>query len=276
MDELLALLDGYGITLMPVLFNDCAPFERPDPVFPDKMGSGWQPYDIGHHGGKAENPFTGEKRKTGWILFDEEAWREPQYTYAKELIGRYARDPRIIMWDLWNEPGNSNRHSLSMEYLEHVFEIARAVDPDQPLTAAPWSYPEGYGVAEDVDLEPIQKRAVELSDIVSFHQYENFGRVKQVVKALAKEGRPLMNTEWLNRILDNNIRDLLPYFYENRIGSYHWGLVAGKSQFYLPWDYLREEDGLDLTLWQHDLYHEDYTPYDQEEIALFRKYGMTE
>ena len=163
-----------------------------------------------------------------------------------------------------------------MGYLERVFEIARDIDPDQPLTAAPWSYPEGYGVSEDAQLEPIQKRAVELSDIVSFHQYENFERVRQAVNGLSKEGRPLINTEWLNRILDNNISELLPYFYENRIGSYHWGLVAGKSQFYLPWDYLREEDGLDLTLWQHDLYHEDYTPYDQEEIALFRKYGMTE
>ncbi|ODM03030.1 cellulase family glycosylhydrolase [Eisenbergiella tayi] len=276
LDELLALLEKFGVTFMPVLFNDCAPFERPDPVFPEKMSEGWQPYDIGHHGGKAENPFTGEKRKTGWILFDEEEWREPQYTYAKEIISRYARDPRIIIWDLWNEPGNSNRHSLSMGYLERVFEIARDIDPDQPLTAAPWSYPNGYGVSEDAQLEPIQKRAVELSDIVSFHQYENFERVRQAVNGLSKEGRPLINTEWLNRILDNNISELLPYFYENRIGSYHWGLVAGKSQFYLPWDYLREEEGLDLTLWQHDLYHEDFTAYDEKEIALFQKFGKKE
>ena len=114
------------------------------------------------------------------------------------------------------------------------------------------------------------------SDIITFHQYENFDRVKQVVEELKKEGRPLVNTEWLNRILGNNIRELLPYFYENRIGSYHWGLVAGKSQFYLPWDYLREVKGLDLSLWQHDLYHEDFTPYDEEEISLFIKYGGME
>ncbi len=101
-----------------------------------------------------------------------------------------------------------------MGYLERVFEIARDIDPDQPLTAAPWSYPDGYGVSEDAQLEPIQKRAVELSDIVSFHQYENFERVRQAVNGLSKEGRPLINTEWLNRILDNNISELLPYFYE--------------------------------------------------------------
>lgn len=65
LDELLDLLEEFGVTLMPVLFNDCAPFERPDPVFPDRMSEGWQPYDIGHHGGKAENPFTGEKKKNG-------------------------------------------------------------------------------------------------------------------------------------------------------------------------------------------------------------------
>ena len=276
LDELLLLLEKYEITLMPVLFNDCAPFERPSPVFPSQMGKGWQPYDIGHHGGKAENPFTGETRKTGWILFDEEEWREPQYKFAEEIISRYKKDPRIIIWDLWNEPGNSNRHAQSMEYMERVFEIAREIDPDQPLTAAPWAYPEGFGISGEAQLEPIQKRAVELSDIITFHQYENFDRVKQVVEELRKEGRPLVNTEWLNRILGNNIRELLPYFYENRIGSYHWGLVAGKSQFYLPWDYLREVKGLDLSLWQHDLYHEDFTPYDEEEISLFIKYGGME
>ena len=38
LDELLLLLEKYEITLMPVLFNDCAPFERLSPVFPSQMG----------------------------------------------------------------------------------------------------------------------------------------------------------------------------------------------------------------------------------------------
>lgn len=271
MDELLELLDSHGVTLMPVIFNDCSSFVRPDPVFPAEMPKGWQPYALGHHGGAVENPFIGDKLRTGWILFDEEEWVEPLFEYEKEFITRYKDDPRILAWDLWNEPGNSNRHTKSIDKLERAFAIARQIDPIQPLTAGPWQFPAGYGVDENAKLETIQRRALDLSDLVTFHLYESFEEVKNATFELMKEGRPMMNTEWMNRILNNNLLEILPFFHEHRIGSYHWGLVAGKSQHFLPWDYLREIEGLDCTKWQHDMFHEDFTPYDEREIALLKE-----
>ena len=35
-------------------------------------------------------------------------------------------------------------------------------------------------------------------------------------------------------LLDNTIFDQIPLYYEKKIGSTHWGLVAGHVQFYLP------------------------------------------
>ena len=75
---------------------------------------------------------------------------------------------------------------------------------------------------------------MELSDIVSFHQYENFERVRQAVNGLSKEGRPLINTEWLNRILDNNISELLPYFYETGSAATIGGWLPESHSFIFP------------------------------------------
>lgn len=61
------------------------------------------------------------------------------------------------------------------------------MNPCQPLTAGVWSYPEGFGVCEDVDVEPIQRLAIEESDIITFHQYDDFRTVKRVVAALEKQ-----------------------------------------------------------------------------------------
>ena len=85
----------------------------------------------------------------------------------------------------------------------------------------------------------------------------------------------MFNTEWLNRTLDNFVADNLPLYHREKIGSYHWGLVAGKSQYFLPWDNLRKDPSLDMRRWQHDLYDVYGTAYDEGEIAMFREFiGM--
>jgi len=56
-----------------------------------------------------------------------------------------------------------------------------------------------------------------------------------------------------------------------RVGSYSYGLVAGKAQFYEPWEGARSRPGMDLRLWQHDLFRENHRPYDPEEIVLIKK-----
>ena len=121
------------------------------------------------------------------------------------LLERFGKDERIYAWDLWNEPGNSNRHDMSIPYIRRVFEAARAMDPIQPLTAGVWSYPEDYGISETADVEPVQRLALDESDIITFHQYEGIERVNRAVRQLQKENRPMMNTEWLNRVQDNFI-----------------------------------------------------------------------
>ncbi len=269
-DDFLTELSARGISMMVIIYNDCVGFDRPADLVPPKT-SGWQPYDIGHHGGHKANPFVGEKLRKGWIHWDEPEWRPVMEEFLVALIGRFAKDERIYAWDLWNEPGNSNRHGMSIPYLKRCFELARSLDPIQPLTAGVWKYPEDFGVDPDEDVEEIGRVALDESDIVTFHQYSNIARVKNVVNGLKKEGRPMLNTEWLNRVLDNFVADNLPLYHEEGIGSYSWGLVAGKTQHFLPWDELWKNRDLPLNRWQHDLFDTFHTPYDPEELALMRK-----
>ena len=66
MDRFLEELDRRKITMMPVIFNDCVGFGRPADITPH-MTHGWQKYDIGHHGGHKENPFTGRTEEGGLV-----------------------------------------------------------------------------------------------------------------------------------------------------------------------------------------------------------------
>lgn len=272
-DRVLDIFKEYGIKWMPVLFSDCTSFGRPADVS-IKKPQGRAKWDKGYHGGHKNSPHVVPTGKpVGWTRWDEDDQRPICEQFIRDVTRRFARDDRIIMWDIWNEPGNSKRDGMSIPYLKRAFEIAREEDVMQPLTAGVWSYPKGYGVDESVDLSPIQRLALDLSDIISFHNYENFEEVQNCLRALEKEGRPMANTEWLHRILGNTVMDQLPLYHDRKIGSTHWGFIAGHGQFYLPWEWLKaQRPELDYTLWQHDLFREDFTPYDEKEIELFKKY----
>ena len=91
--------------------------------------------------------------------------------------------------------------------------------------------------------------------------------------------RPLFNTEWLHRMQHNTVQTHLPLFYLERIGSYHWGFVAGLNQTYEPWEsmwtrYARGElpADVDFTKWQHDILRPNLRPYNPHEIEIIKHY----
>ena len=273
-DTVLDLLDERGIGMMPVIGNDCVNFGRPDDIS-IRHPAGHEKWDLGHHGGHADSPFIGDKVRRGWIYWDEEAYRDTCENFIHAMFERFGQDRRIQMWDMWNEPGNSNRGGMSIPWIMRAYEIARSKDPVAPLTACTWKYPPDYGRDPAAQLQEIERLCVDLSDVVSFHQYGDFDSVRATVAMLEREGRPMANTEWLHRIFDNFIEDNLPLYFEKKIASYHWGLVAGNSQHYLPWHDIKGRPGLDYSRWQHDIFRQDgHTPYDEKEIALFREYGQ--
>jgi len=140
--------------------------------------------------------------------------------------------------------------------VESTFAWAREMNPMQPLTTGTW-----------IDYEsPMQKRFVELSDIVSFHCYFKAEEFAGVIKLLQAHDRPVLCTEWLTRQFGNTFEKILPLFSENKIGWYHWGLVAGRTQTYMHWE-SKPGDPMPA-IWQHDVLHEDGSPYNPKEMEL--------
>ena len=270
LEDYLTVASKYNQKVMIALGNDCtvAKSRWKAPVF------GEQKIDWGYHSGIKGGQHAGDYREPGYQLIDEPELLEKYYDMIREIVGKYAKDERIQIWNVWNEIGNSNRNQMSVPYMIKAFEIARSCNPIQPLTADIWR-------TNDLLVDKISKEeeiAVELSDVITFHNYSSFETFALVVKKIKeKYGRPTMCTEWLNRLENNNVDNVLPLLYVENVGSYHWGLFQGFSQTFEPWGgyYIAQEKGSDkdLTLWQHDIFRFNGLAYIPKEIRTFKRFA---
>lgn len=258
-----------GISCAIVLGNDCVP---PKQEALQRLHLGEQSVDWGFHGGRKVSQH-GAFNEAGYSLLDDPEQAEAHCEFVREIVTKYSRDERVLLWDVFNEPGNSNRGSLSLPHLQKFFQIIRAIDPIQPLTAGIWSH-----VRDPENLPEIERFALENSDIISFHNYSPYLDNVEILYRLKKFGRPLVNTEWLARSIGNRVEEIFPLFFLEKVGCYNWGLVAGKYQTYEPWEgmwdsYYKDPDhaSWDFEKWFHDLYRPSLHPYNPNEIRLIQK-----
>ena len=127
---------------------------------------------------------------------------------------------------------------------------------------------------------PAQYLAGRLSDIVSYHSYANYESQVRLIRKLRRHfDRPLVNTEWLARIVGCNVAECYPLCYLEKVGCTMWGFVAGKYQTYEPWESMWREiekgggQGYDMTKWFHDLYRPSLRPYDPKETDLIKRFN---
>lgn len=277
LDQLLTLTDGYGMRMMPVIFNDCTqPKSRYRPAI-----LGPQPEPVpGFFGGESEGAFDEDVqsgRTVGYLPFDEPGSEVVMKEYVLDLARHYGQDERINIWNVWNEIGNSSRGTLSLPMMEAAFGWLREADVAQPLTAEVW----GGGAAKPLDwvhnptsLPAVELRALELSDVVSFHYYGDYTHAKQLIGYLRQFERPLLNTEWMHRPYRSLIETHLPLWKKEDIGSYFFGLVNGKAQLDVVWEFIKDMPNIDTSLWMHDIFHADFTPYDPDEIAVLKELNL--
>lgn len=242
-DTFLNISEDCGIRVIPILFDDCA-FDGREPY----LGKQDEPVKGIHNSRWTPSPGFGNA--------DSEKEQELLKRYVTDFVERYGQDERIVLWDLYNEPGNSDRKGRSVKLLRDVFSWARSCDPSQPLTS-------GIFVFEDFDMV-----CGELSDLISFHDYSPISVTEENVKVLQGYERPMVCTEWLHRPNGNCIESHMPFYKEKRIGIVNWGLVAGKTQTYLNWDASRNPKEGMPEIWQHDILDGDLNPYSKEEVAL--------
>ncbi len=267
-DRYLSAAYSHGISSMICFGNDCA--VPKDAYREPELGE--QTVEPGWHGGRRSSPH-GKLDGSGYSILDDPDKNERFCEMIREIVTKYAHDERVCIWDIFNEPGNSRRGSKSLRYMEHFFEIARAANPCQPLTAGIWQ----SNSAIAGKMPEIERCAAELSDVISFHCYERLPETVLLLDILEDYGRPLICSEWLLRITGQSVQSIFPLFYSKRIACYNWGLVAGKYQTYEPWNMLWEQydrgegGSLDFTKWQHDLLRPNLRPYDPVETELIKR-----
>jgi len=263
MEIFLRIASRYNIRPLFVLFDSC-----------------WDPFP---HTGKQHEPAP-FLHNSGWVqspgadALKDSAQYPRLKKYVTDIVSHFSKDKRVLGWDVWNEPDNTNNSSYGrfepynkVELVEHllkkVFVWTRSANPLQPVTAAIWA-----GNWSDHDsLRPIEKLMIEESDIVSFHNYDKGEDFEQRIKWLQRYERPIICTEYMSRGNGSVFEGSLPVAKKYNVGAFNWGLVNGKSQTIYPWDSWQKKYIGEPDLWFHDVFRADGTPFKQTEVDFIKE-----
>ncbi|MDB5026034.1 MAG: cellulase family glycosylhydrolase [Mucilaginibacter sp.] len=214
--------------------------------------------------GKQPEPKTGI-HNSGWLQDPGKRITEPGETallqkYVTDVLVTFKHDRRILLWDLFNEPGNSSKNSGSLALLTKIFSWARIVNPDQPLSAGLW----------DWKLEKLNTFQLTHSDIITYHNYEDPDKHQRVIQILKANGRPVICTEYMARLRNSTFENTMPMLKKENVGAINWGLVSGKTNTIYAWD-TPMPNGDEPKVWFHDVFRKDGEPYKQDEADLIRQ-----
>jgi len=263
-DQFLTICAKHHIRPLFVLFDSVW---DPNP----KLGPQHAPVPGVHNSGWVQSPGVA-------VLRDKSQYPRLK-AYVTGVVGAFASDPRVLGWDVWNEPDNINDGSYNdpkdkrkyvRKLLPMVFEWARSANPTQPLTAGVWDgSPQEY--ADPHQWKPIEGIELKQSDIISFHNYSKPESFQADVTALQKLHRPVLCTEFMARPRGSTFEAILPVAKKDHVAAINWGFVAGKTQTNLPWDswqhpYVKEQP----PVWFHEIFYPDGHPYSEREVELIR------
>ena len=263
-DRFLAIAAKHHIRPIFVLFDSCW---DPNP----KLGPQHPPIPGVHNSGWVQAPGAA-------ILADPLQYPRLE-KYVEGVVGAFAKDPRILAWDLWNEPDNGNdssylhgepkdKNQIIAGLLPQVFAWARSAHPTQPLTSGVWH---GDWTSPET-MTPVGREQIELSDVISFHNYGWPEEFEAHLKLLEQYQRPIICTEYMARNVGSTFDTILPIAKKHNVGAINWGLVAGKSQTWIPWDSWQRPYVTDQPMcWQHDVFHPDGSAYRPRELEIIRE-----
>jgi hypothetical protein len=267
LDQFLTIASRHHIRPLFVLFDSCW-----DPL--PQLGPQRPPIPGVHNSGWVQSP--------GAKALADPSQHPRLKAYVQGVVGAFAKDDRILGWDIWNEPGSDTTGSYPKTemkiadkiarvaaLLPQAFEWAREMNPTQPLTSGVYEVDTS---ADESALEEIERIQVRESDIITFHNYSWPEEFKAEIGWLRRFHRPVICTEFMARSIGSTFDTILPIARQERVGAINWGFVAGKTQTYLPWESWQHPYILSQPpVWFHEVLHPDGTPYRQAEVDLIKR-----
>ncbi len=262
-DRFLVIAAKHHIKPLFVLFDSCW---DPNP----RLGPQHAPTPGVHNSGWVQSP--------GAPALKDPAQYPRLRQYVVGVTAAFGRDARVLGWDVWNEPDNtngssygtqepSNKVDLVLALLPQVFAWAREARIEQPLTSGVWK----GDWSADEKLSAMERIQLEQSDVISFHNYDNGPEFEKRITWLQRYRRPILCTEYMARGNGSTFQGSLPLAKQYHVAAINWGFVAGKTQTYLPWDsWQKPYVGREPSIWFHEIFKQDGTPYRQDEVELIR------
>ena len=147
MSDFLGICEAHSIRPLFVFFDDCWNAES-------EYGTQPEPKPGIHNSGWVRDPSAS-------LRADTLALYPKLEKYVKDVLTTFANDKRILLWDLYNEPGNSKQGDASLPLLKNVFKWAQEVRPSQPLSAGVWKD----------KLKTLNEFQLANSDVTTYHNY---------------------------------------------------------------------------------------------------------
>ena len=243
-ERVLGICATHGMTAMPVFFDDVCFSQKLEPYL-----------------GPQDDPIVGI-HNSGWVpspgfaaVTDRREWPKLK-AYVDDFVTRYREDERVVVWDIYNEPGPFFDVTTSFNLAKAGASWVRELDPIQPVTVPVWGNPDS-------------RQLPAISDVASIHNYGGRG-LEEFIQHQQAAGKPVLVTEWLARPSEGQFEQMLPLFAKYHVGSYHWGLVAGKTQTF--YQYSAQKGDPMPEVWLHDALRPDGTPYDEAEMRMFSQF----
>lgn len=258
-DKFLSIADSHGISTLVTLFTNGGSEDR-------YIGENIKPVKGIHNSIWAQTPGKA-------IINDPSRWDLVE-KYEKDVLKTFGKDRRIIVWCLYNEPENVPECN-TLPLMKKVFEWAREVRPDQPLTATVITNPFTRKV-KYYERFPIITYACENSDVISYHCYDPTQEHEDFLKMLEPFGRPVFCTEYMARTRGCTFESTLPLLKAHKVAAYSFGLVNGTTQCHYEWN--KAENGVKIPfeeepeLWFHDILLSDGTPRYPEEVDWLKNF----
>ena len=195
--------------------------------------------------------------------------------YIRKVVGAFAKDERIAMWDIWNEPSTAQNDETmrQMDWLEKMVEWCRLENPVQPITSSIiW---EG---GEYDTTSTYYKRRMEVERMMDIHNIHNYRFLQpehtppiEIINRIKRmDGRPIVSSEVLARPVSGGLTRTLKLFAREHVNFYLWGMfVTDSRNWSVQWGRTTYDPYEPIF---HDMLYSDGTPYDYREIENLRKF----